>query len=79
GRLFIPGELKIFHGGTPVLAPPRGGATTQNGLVKNKKFTNRIQSCGLGVHIRYKKQLTKYLSPPDIFYAFFFFPQNKKK
>ncbi|MGS6356541.1 hypothetical protein ACVGXP_02700, partial [Enterobacter hormaechei] len=41
GRLFIPGELKIFHGGTPVLAPPRGAPTTKNRFVNTKKIKKK--------------------------------------
>ncbi|MGS6242817.1 hypothetical protein, partial [Enterobacter hormaechei] len=41
GRLFIPGELKIFHGGTPVLGPPPRGATTIKSLVKTKKLKKK--------------------------------------
>lgn len=33
GRLFIPGELKIFHEGTPILAPQGGAEGTLQGCV----------------------------------------------
>ncbi|MGS6346596.1 hypothetical protein ACVGXB_02335, partial [Enterobacter intestinihominis] len=59
GRLFIPGELKIFHGGTPVLGPPRGGPTTINGCVKNKNLNKKKYKIGNGAHKINKKKLTK--------------------
>ncbi|MGS6277247.1 hypothetical protein ACVGV7_12110, partial [Enterobacter intestinihominis] len=46
GRLFIPGELKIFHGGTPVLGPPARGATTIKCFVKNKKLKKKKNKMG---------------------------------
>ncbi|MGS6469209.1 hypothetical protein ACVGW6_12550, partial [Enterobacter intestinihominis] len=46
GRLFIPGELKIFHGGTPVLAPPRGAATTIKGLVNKNNLNKKKKTIG---------------------------------
>ncbi|MGS6422157.1 hypothetical protein, partial [Enterobacter hormaechei] len=46
GRLFIPGELKIFHGGTPVLGPPPGAPTTKKGLVKTNTLNKKIQKIG---------------------------------
>ncbi|MGS6437560.1 hypothetical protein ACVGW8_20715, partial [Enterobacter hormaechei] len=59
GRLFIPGELKIFHGGTPVLGPPRRGAKTINGCVNTNNLNKKIYTMRPGPHKSYKKQLTK--------------------
>ncbi|MGS6502239.1 hypothetical protein ACVGW3_03715, partial [Enterobacter hormaechei] len=50
GRLFIPGELKIFHGGTPVLAPPPGGATKINGFVNTKTLNKTKYKMGDAAH-----------------------------
>ncbi|MGS6501640.1 hypothetical protein ACVGW3_00495, partial [Enterobacter hormaechei] len=58
GRLFIPGELKIFHGGTPVLGPPRGGATTFNRCVKTNNLNKKIQTIGQADHKPSNKQIT---------------------
>ncbi|MGS6316493.1 hypothetical protein ACVGWQ_06460, partial [Enterobacter hormaechei] len=60
GRLFIPGELKIFHGGTPVLAPPRGGPRTFKGWVKNNKLNKTTYTYGNAAHTSIKKKLQKY-------------------
>ncbi|MGS6216327.1 hypothetical protein ACVGV8_04105, partial [Enterobacter intestinihominis] len=57
GRLFIPGELKIFHGGTPVLGPPRGAATTLNGCVNTKSLTKTKDTIGQADQTCSKKQL----------------------
>ncbi|MGS6541315.1 hypothetical protein, partial [Enterobacter intestinihominis] len=46
GRLFIPGELKIFHGGTPVLGPPRGAAPALHGCVKTNNLNKTKETSG---------------------------------
>ncbi|MGS6215624.1 hypothetical protein ACVGV8_00040, partial [Enterobacter intestinihominis] len=58
-RLFIPGELKIFHGGTPVLGPPRGAATTIHRFVKTKKLNNKKHKTAHAHHKSSKKKLTQ--------------------
>ncbi|MGS6402341.1 hypothetical protein, partial [Enterobacter intestinihominis] len=59
GRLFIPGELKIFHGGTPVLAPPPGGANTKNPCLKTKKLNKKKYKIGDADHTTYNKKIPK--------------------
>ncbi|MGS6446154.1 hypothetical protein, partial [Enterobacter intestinihominis] len=59
GRLFIPGELKIFHGGTPVLAPPRRGATSIKGCVKNNKLTKKKNTTGQADQTCSNKHITQ--------------------
>ncbi|MGS6280857.1 hypothetical protein ACVGWU_04685, partial [Enterobacter intestinihominis] len=59
GRLFIPGELKIFHGGTPVLGPPRGGATTLKGFVNNNTINNKKNKNGHAHHKPSNKKITQ--------------------
>ncbi|MGS6225268.1 hypothetical protein ACVGV4_00220, partial [Enterobacter hormaechei] len=52
GRLFIPGELKIFHGGTPVLAPPSRAATQIHGFVNTNTLTKTTNTMGKADHKR---------------------------
>ncbi|MGS6422174.1 hypothetical protein, partial [Enterobacter hormaechei] len=59
GRLFIPGELKIFHGGTPVLGPPPGAATTINRCVNTKTINNTKYKFGQAAPTGSNKQLTQ--------------------
>ncbi|MGS6175595.1 hypothetical protein ACVGWK_01800, partial [Enterobacter sichuanensis] len=60
GRLFIPGELKIFHGGTPVLAPQPGGHTTLNRFVNTKTLNKTKYTKVNPDHTVSKKKLTQY-------------------
>ncbi|MGS6461992.1 hypothetical protein ACVGXT_00465, partial [Enterobacter intestinihominis] len=59
GRLFIPGELKIFHGGTPVLGPPRGGATTFNRCLTTHTLTKKTQQYRHPAHKHSNKKIKK--------------------
>ncbi|MGS6346698.1 hypothetical protein ACVGXB_02870, partial [Enterobacter intestinihominis] len=59
GRLFIPGELKIFHGGTPVLGPPPGGPTHKKGLVKTKTLNKKKYKIRHAAHKSSKKKITQ--------------------
>ncbi|MGS6580339.1 hypothetical protein, partial [Enterobacter hormaechei] len=71
-RFFIPGELKIFHGGTPVLAPHRAGETSINRFVNKKTLTNTIHIKCQGEKKRSKKQLTQNQTATEFIKDFFF-------
>ncbi|MGS6273102.1 hypothetical protein, partial [Enterobacter hormaechei] len=68
-----PGELKIFHGGTPVLGPPPAGPPTKNRFGKTNTLKKKKQTIRDAAHTPTHNQITKDLTPPLIFTPVVFF------